>query len=776
MTASLRVTAGVVLLLCWDVSALSAEPHLPAAVGPPALEFPHFPSRMHAFVWRNWNVLETTRLAEVLGTTTPKVAAVAASMGLPAEQPASPEMQRRGYITIIRRNWHLLPYDQLLVLLGMTPQQLGYALREDDFLYLKLGGIKPKCEPLKYVEPDAKTLDRCARVKALVEEYFGTELKEPAEPHFEFLKRFEQPAEGAGTETQHPGSVTDDDPRYIYSYFAVYGDPLLDPKLDPYPDALLQQLSGLGVNGVWLHVVLRQLAPGGKDFPEFGQDHEERLENLASLVARAKRYGIGVYLYMNEPRAMPSAFFKGAREAIRGVQGGDYHAMCTATEPVRTWLSESLAHVFRSVPDLAGVFTITASENLTNCASHRGQDNCPRCKELGGPRVIAEVNRAIAAGVHKGSPRAKVIVWDWGWPDDWTKGIIDALPKEGEDGAGPVYLQSVSEWSLPITRGGVQATVGEYAISAVGPGPRATRNWQLAKQAGLKTVAKVQVNNSWELSAVPYLPVMDLVAEHAHNLAAVDVDGLMLSWSLGGYPSPNLEIAQRIVGAKPTPSTDEVLTAVARERFGEAGGVHAREAWKLFSEAFCEYPYDISGLYTSPAQYGPSNLLYATPTGYAATMVGFPYDDVVRWRGPYPPDVYAAQFEKVAAGFDAGIAELAKATAQAPPGERRDAAEAEFRFAKAARLHFRTIANQTRFVVARNALAAKQLPLAEKQEHIDTIRQAIGQEIVAARELFTLARQDSRIGFEASNHYYYLPQDLIEKVINCRHVLGELAP
>ena len=37
-------------------------------------------------------------------------------------------------------------------------------------------------------------------------------------------------------------------------------------------------------------------------------------------------------------------------------------------------------------------------------------------------------------------------------------------------------------------------------MSAVGPGPRAQRHWTEAKEAGLKTVAKVQLNNTWELS------------------------------------------------------------------------------------------------------------------------------------------------------------------------------------------------------------------------------------------------------------------------------------
>ncbi len=62
------------------------------------------------------------------------------------------------------------------------------------------------------------------------------------------------------------------------------------------------------------------------------------------------------------------------------------------------------------------------------------------------------------------------------------------------------------------------------------------RHWQVARQHGLKTVAKVQFNNTWELSSVPYLPVMDLVAEHCSRLSKVGVDGLMLSWSVGGYP------------------------------------------------------------------------------------------------------------------------------------------------------------------------------------------------------------------------------------------------
>ena len=731
---------GVLGVLAFTSCPTANAAPLPEGNAPPALSFPHFPDRQHAFVWRNWGLVEPARLAKVLETSEQNVAALATSMGLPEEPNVSPHWKTRGYITIVRRNWHLLPYDQLLVLLDMPAERLNHLLREDDFLFVKLGNHKPKCEPLKYAEPDARTRGRAAEIRQLVEKEFGDALAKPGEAPFAFLERFSRPV-------PQPRPVkTGGPPRFIYSYFAPFGDPLLDPSLDPFPDALLQELADRGVNGVWLHVVLRDLAPGGAAFPEFGNGHQRRLENLGRLVARAKRFGVGVYLYMNEPRAMPPEFFKD-RPGMAGVREGDHVAMCTSDPAVRAWIGDALAHVFTRIPGLAGVFTITASENLTSCASHFNHAQCPRCKLRPGPEIVAEVNATIAAGVRRGSPTAEVIAWDWGWRDDWAAPIIAALPKG-------VWLQSVSEWSLPLSRGGVNTSVGEYSMSAVGPGPRATRHWELARKAGLKTSAKVQLNVTWELSAVPYLPVTDLVAEHCAKLAAAGVDGMMLSWSLGGYPSPNLDVAARFApGAGAVPSKEGALDAVARARYGDAAAPHARRAWTRFSDAFREYPYDGGVVYNCPAQYGPSNLLYVAPTGYAATMVGFPYDDLRGWRGPYPPEVFAAQFEKVCAGWEAGLAEMSKAADGSP------AAREDLLLAGAAGLHFRSVANQARFVMARDA------------KRLNEMKKIAAAEAAVARELYDLARADSRVGFEASNHYYYVPQDLVEKVINCRHVI-----
>jgi hypothetical protein len=73
--------------------------------------------------------------------------------------------------------------------------------------------------------------------------------------------------------------------------------------------------------------------------------------------------------------------------------------------------------------------------------------------------------------------------------------------------------------------------------------------------------------------------------------------------------------------------------------------------------------------------------------------------------------------------------------------------------------------------MARDALLSGSLQDSERKAQTETARKALQDEIQTAIRHFTLTCEDSRIGFEASNHYYYLPLDLVEKVVNCRHIL-----
>ena len=792
---------------------------LPKGGEPAPLPLPHFPDRLHAFVWRNWPLVPVERLAAVCGASPAEIVRLGREMGLSGPPRITGDQLRRSYISIIKRNWHLLPYEQLLELLDWSPEQLAYTLREDDFLFVKLGSLKPRCERLKYeTPPPAETLTRAREIRRILQGEISTAIAQPREPLFSFVNQLSTiplsphaptPLRSSGqvwTGEELGGSFS---PRFCSSYFAIYGDPLLDSEIDPYPEGYLARLSESGVDGIWLQAVLYKLAPYRWD-SKFSARYEERLENLIALVARARRHRIRVYLYLNEPRAMPMSFFA-TRPELKGVAQGDYAALCTSNVQVQNYLRTSVASICRAVPDLGGLFTITASENLTNCWSHGHAESCPRCRTRSPAEVIAEVNNVIFQGIQDAKtatsdqglqihPRSSVraektalekplqgrdavprlIVWDWGWADDWAEAIINRLPQE-------VALMSVSEWSLPIERGGVHSEVGEYSISAIGPGPRAQRHWALAQSRGLKTIAKIQAGNTWELSAVPYIPAVANVAQHAANLRQAKVDGLMLGWTLGGYPSPNLEVIAALQDSEQTSAepdgnislVQEALHAVAVRRFGKVLAPFMVKAWLQFSAAFSEFPFHVGLVYSAPLQVGPANLLWPQPTGYSASMVGFPYDDLDSWRAVYPPDVFIAQLEKVANGFDEAIADFQKVfpeekVAKLKASQRRSLVD-ELTVAEAAGIHFPSAAHQARFVIERGSLARATSAI-EAGSAITALERVLPEEVALARRLYAIQSRDSRIGFEASNQYYYVPIDLGEKILNCRDLLDRWLP
>jgi len=877
-----------------------SEPEIEQGTPTPApIAEPHFPDRLHLFVWRNWELANADRMATVLGTSLNKVLEIGYSMGLPPKPHLTDDQLKRIYITVIRQNWHVLPPEQLIELLGWNREKYEYHLAEDDFLWLKLGQLKPACSRLRFEEPAAEIRRRAAKIKQAVTETFGSSRGDAGDPAFQFVAdlssttvpslrgpgRSPTPGEislshgwtlrqeGQGSahlsetidefvgylrstfgcevashEATHGNAkvlsvsvdasmagltgsfmvsaqaskitvagrdlagvrqafyylqeqmedrhepyipagevqrLTNVGPRFVYSYFSLYGDPLVDPDVDSLPDGFLERLARAGINGVWLQGVLRSLAPS-QIFPEFGAGWETRLENLKKLVDRAQRHSVRVYLYLNEPRALPVEFFSRHPE-VKGTYDADsphVFAMCTSTPQVRQWISESLAHIFSKVPGLGGIFCITASENLTNCYAHGHAEHCPRCSRRDGSEVIAEVIQTFRDGVRRSSRDAEIMAWDWGWGVDWVKNgttiydtnpefnakypdagrIIKGLPND-------VAVMSVSEWAEATDRGGFSTTVGEYSISVVGPGPRAVQNWGLARRRGLRTLAKVQWSNTWEISAVPYIPVPNLIAEHCEHLVKADIQGLLTSWTVGGYPSPNCEVAKQYYFANP-PDSSQVLHDLAVRRYGREAAPHILAAWRDFSTAFVEYPMEGGALvYHIPTQHGPSNLLRLDPTGYKAAMMLFPYDDYRKWVGRYPVTTVQKQFTKMAQLWKPGLDNFRQALPLVDEHKKK-IAQTDLGIAETCYLHFQSVANQISFYLLRDEwrqttgprralIAARLAELAEA-------------EIELAKRQFPIARRDSMIGYEASNHYYYRPLDLMEKVLNCTQIIGEL--
>ena len=388
--------------------AAGAMPPLALPQGPQPLAEPHFPSRLHQFVWRNWEVANLDRMAQVVKATPEQLRALGEAMGLPPKPQLSGDQLRRIYISVIRQNWHLLPNEQLIALLGWTHEKFEFTLKEDDFLDHKLGP-KPACEPVTYHEPTAEERRRAAEMRRTVQSALGKDLTAPGEPAFHFVERlssmqFEPRRISSARAAEEQVDLTDwrveaspgVEPRvaerlteYLRTAMranpgsrgglslriepsaqerfaaefaqgkgqltgtslgslmqAIYwlqhqmessGGPFLherhferrlpgpalsllvlralrrsrcsNPTSIPFPDGYLEKLAHVGINGVWMQCVLSTMAPSPRPFRNSERRRRSGWQICASWSPRAKRSGMKIYLYINEPRSHAGRIF-----------------------------------------------------------------------------------------------------------------------------------------------------------------------------------------------------------------------------------------------------------------------------------------------------------------------------------------------------------------------------------------------------------------------------------------------------------------------------------
>ncbi|MGN1347079.1 MAG: hypothetical protein ACI4V1_09845 [Eubacteriales bacterium] len=718
------------------------------------LTVPHFPAPFQCVLFRNWGMVPTERIARVIGTDSETACRLAADLGLPPQPHVCPDWLTKGYITILRANWHLLDYDALCTLLDWTPEKLAFHLREDDFLEVKLGGFKPDVDDFHYRPLNESEQRRTEEIRRAVTE---TEDKLPpvtAQP-FDFAPLF-------ALHSKHPAVHGHPrfEERFCYSYCALYGDTFLDRELidASFPDELLRAYQSIGITGVWTQIILYTMVQF-PFAPAFSEGYETRQEGMRYLTEKLAKYGLKLFLYFNEPRSMPMPFFRDHPNLL-GWQNGAYGTLCVSEPEVQAYLRDGVAELVRSVPLLGGFFTITASENLTNCYSHTpgGPSNCPKCADKTPAEIFVLVNRLVREGASSVSDTVRVIAWSWGWVPETMPEVVRNLPLQ-------TAVMGVSEQGKTKVLGGTETSVLDYSISIEGPGEYALSTWKAAHEQGLPAYAKLQVNNSWEMAAVPYLPVFEKPYRHLRALLEAGEsapDGLMLSWTLGGYPSPTLEMLSSLCEKSDRiPSLPELYEKI----FDGADIGRLTKAFHCFSEAFDAYPFHIGCAYNGPQHSAPANLLYAVPTGFGATMVGYPYDALDDWRSIFPVETYVSQVKTLSDGWNRGLELLREAENGAPSsGKLRELTDC----AEVCGCHFRSMYLQCAFLLLRDGRASEMGPTEL------TAAEILREEEAIAVKTAEIVSRNPTIGYESSNHYFYHRNALLEKVVNCRYLYERL--
>ena len=161
----------------------------------------------------------------VARTTPAELGQIGRSLGLPEKPRLSSDQLQRIYITVIRQNWHLLPNEQIITLLGWTPDRFEFTLREDDFLDHKLGP-KPDCLPVVFSDPTPVEKRRAVEIRTIVESSV-TEHSAQVEPAFAFVERLSRTRFAS---LRDPAAVAGPD-RVDISGWPVEADPPVDRRI-----------------------------------------------------------------------------------------------------------------------------------------------------------------------------------------------------------------------------------------------------------------------------------------------------------------------------------------------------------------------------------------------------------------------------------------------------------------------------------------------------------------------------------------------------------------
>ena len=676
------------------------------------------PTAWQTVIFRNYGYVCTERIAHVLSCSPETVRFEAERMGL-VDRGYAEDFEKSGYITIIRNNWFLLPYGQLMTLLDMNEARLDFVLEKDDFLAVKLGNFKPECPAVSYVPLTEEQREATESLALCIGKYMTEPLSRP----FDFF-----PKDGKGEIP--PAVIRSGGKRIVHGYLSPCGDAFATDGADTLPDWLLERYRAVGVNGIWLHAVLSSLSPY-PFMPSLSEGYEERRANMNKIIERCKKYGISLYLYMNEPRALPVGVDP-EYEKLIGWQAP--RTLCMENVEVREYLYGAVRDLCASVPDLGGIFTITMSENPTHCNFVNGTE-CPVCKKIPMYKSASEVNNVISRAMKDSGCGGELIANLWGWSSylAWSEeDISNGIRSLDED----ISILSVSEYDLEIEKGGVKGRVIDYSISNPGPSEVSIKNFALADRTQHKKYAKIQASNSWECAAVPYIPVFDLVFEHLENLRKCGVNDLFLTWTQGGYPSPSVSLSCEF-------DENFDLEAWYEKSFGDE---KVRGAVALLCKAFRNYPFSVKALYLSPHTLGPANLWDIEPEEKGSTMVCFAYDDIESWVAPYGAETYLSQMDILRYFWAEGIELLEQA-------EKTEKTEELLRYAKVVYCHYMSDILQTKFA------------LCKRKSDREGMLRCIRDERVNAEELLHLSQSDAKIGYEASNHYFYTERNLIEKIL-----------
>lgn len=556
-------------------------------------------------------------------------------------------------------------------------------------------------------------------------------------------------------------------------------DELLD-DVDYYPEGYLNRLAHDGVNGLWLTIEFKDLCKTSLT-DAVSPDRDRRLDKLRATVAKCRRYGIKTFLFCIEPRAMTpdNPLLKAHPELGGGTMGGSTRLFCPFSEAAQTYLYEAMHDIFTQVPDLGGLINISFGERATTCLSGADENwniNCPRCAEKEPWEILHASLSAMERGMHAANPGAKLISWLYvpenGTGRQWSS--FEPIVELARHTPPGVIVQYNFESGGAELQLGKERHAGDYWLSYVGPSAIFKSIASAAVSGGAEMSAKIQACCSHEVATVPYVPVPGLLYRKYRQMRPLGITSVMQCWYFGNMPCMmNRAAACALPFAAETLTEDAFLLDLARTDWGPAHASQVVQAWRLFAEAYDNYPLTNAFQYYGPMQDAVVWPLHLNPVHLPLAPT---------WKLEYPPSgdrigecfsgthTYPEVLElcgKMSATWSRGCDILAKLAPKfaGNPERLRD-----ITVAQALGIQFRSGYNALRFYNLREQLLYGSPDT--KVEVLDELRAIVDEEINNSKKMADLCEANSFLGFHAeAEGYKYFPAKLHWRVELLRQLL-----
>ena len=541
--------------------------------------------------------------------------------------------------------------------------------------------------------------------------------------------------------------------------------------IDYYPEEYLSRLAHEGVNGLWLTITFREICD--TSVRPACPDAARRIAKLRTTVERCRRYGIKTWVFCIEPIFWSNDCGNPApAEEMRGPgfpreeAGFDIASFCVNSEAARKYLYECTNSLFRAVPHLGGLITISHGERLTSCLCKIDPDGeipCPhRCGKTIG-EILAEILTSMKKGMNDADPEAELISWLYmpyvEQQEHWITRLPENLPSD-------IVLAFNFESGVTKRQLGSVRAGGDYWLSEVGPSDRFALMAQAVK-GHCQFAAKLQVACSHECATVPYIPAPSLVYRKYKKMKELGVQHVMQCWYFGNYPGLMNEAAGKLAYEDFSAGEDAFLEALAKPEWGKDSPCIIR-AWKHFAEGYSNYPLDIQFQYYGPMHDGPVWPLHLKQAMLPLTR---------SWK----PETFPSGDALGDAAKHFELPELAELTGQMSLEWRKGLAEMkqapvrthelEFTLALALDIQFRSGHNILRFYTLRNALLDSPSDAAIL---LDGMKKIAREEVDNSLRLAELCEQDYRLGYHSEAEVYkYFPAKLKWRARQLERLLAE---